>query len=117
MGAIGEEAAEGTPPLFVSGDAFDVLGNWPQARNNYIGAMGLSKTPLRHKVICYSILMKLYCIPFNIFRSTDKTNEIGELEVLKNVQMASFLRRLSDTLMVSYIQSYSAKCARARVRL
>jgi len=48
---------------FLSGDAYNLVGNREQAKTNYLTVLRSGNIPKLKSVFCYNILLTFYCIP------------------------------------------------------
>lgn len=83
---------------YCSGDAHSALGNYDQAKKYYITAVKLRDTlPKMRKAICYRIITKIYC---KMDPPRYSISEESRQNIIKKLELASYLRRLCVAYMV-----------------
>ncbi|CAL1677024.1 unnamed protein product [Lasius platythorax] len=84
--------------LALMGDAHSALGNYDQAKKYYITAVKLRDTlPKMRKAICYRIITKIYC---KMDPPRYSINEESRQNIIKKLELASYLRRLCVAYMI-----------------
>ncbi|XP_011871981.1 PREDICTED: adenylate cyclase type 10-like [Vollenhovia emeryi] len=101
---IGENAEDNITDkgiiLALMGDAHIALGNYDQAKKYYLSAVNLRNTPPRlERGIFYNAITKIFCKLEESPRYTD--DEQSRRLIIKNFELASYLRRLCAVFMIN----------------
>jgi len=87
---------------FLSGDAYNMAGNQQEAKNNYLTILRSGGIPEFKSIICYNILLAVYCIPLTSPQpSIKKVSDDDALKAnLKKIEIALLLCRLCKIYVV-----------------